>query len=297
MSAPKRKFSAALRIFGLVLGVGGAIAGLRFWFSNGEGVQEERLARPIASSAVSLPIPVPSAVPNAPVAKKGGPSSPVAKPTSLVDQKTSKEKWQVFTERFGPDLEPQFNADGQLVSIRGVPGQGVAATDDFKTQDPQKVISRGQEILSAAHDLLGLTADLPLSNPIPRGGPLTAQLYFRETYRGLTVLPEGNLKIDLGLKGEILGLSSNYIPEIKVVSDVRLTSQDAFSKALSSMDEGKLPSIAMTHGNSSSEGNKVVWVTQATQGHVAYQFFIRGHEIVIDAGTGEVLSSRDRRQE
>jgi hypothetical protein len=296
MSASKRKLFSLFRVCGTLLGVGGVLSGLRFWFSSKDVYQDGQVARPMVTSVASPVVQAPQAVPSVSAAKKRAPSSPAARSTSLMDQKSSKEKWQVFSERFGSNLEPQFNADGKLISIQGVPGQGAAATDDFKTQDPQKIILRGREILSAAQDLLGLKAELPLSSPIPRGGPVTAQIYFRETYRGLTLLPEGNIKIDLGPKGEILGLHSDYMSKISVVSDVRLTSQDAFAKALSSIDQVKPSPIAMPHGVSPSDGNKVVWVTQATQGHVAYQFFIRGYEVVIDAGTGEILLSRDRRQ-
>jgi uncharacterized membrane protein YkoI len=33
------------------------------------------------------------------------------------------------------------------------------------------------------------------------------------------------------------------------------------------------------------------------QGYVAYQFFIRGREVVVDADTGEILSSKNKKQE
>ncbi len=161
----------------------------------------------------------------------------------------SKARWQKFAENFGSELEPQFDSNGKLISIRGVPGQGVTATRDFRTQDVRQVNLRGQEIVHAAQDLLGINPELPLSPPIPQGGPVTAQVYFRETYRGLTLLPEGNLKLDLGPKGEILGLYSDYISELKVNADFKLSSQEAFVKALASVERSQSLSVPYAEGN------------------------------------------------
>ena len=300
MSASQNSFSTLFRIVTAGLAVGGVVVGLRFWLWGGRPpILSEQLSRQGIPSASPSLTQAPSIVPAIP--KKRSPSAPPsAGSTSQVDHEGKKDlkgKWQQFTQKFGPDLEPQYNSDGQLISVRGVLGQGVAADTHFRTQDLQKITLRGQEIVSAAQDLLGLRAELPLSNPIPQGGPVTAQLYFRETYHGLILLPEGNLKIDLGPKGEILGLDSDYLSKIDIISDVRLTSKEAFAKALSSMDRGKSFPIPTNPVMRSSEGNKVVWVTQATQGHVAYQFFIHGREVVVDAGTGKVLSSKNRKQE
>ena len=300
MSASQNRFSTVFRIVAAGIAVGGAVVGLRFWLSDGRppvpSGQVSRQGIPSASPSLAQAPSIKPAIP-----KKRSPSaSPSPGSKSPVDHernKEPKEKWQEFTQKFGSDLEPQFNSDGQLISVRGMLGQGVAADTNFRTQDPQKITLRGQEIVSAAQELLGLRAELPLSNPIPQGGPVTAQLYFRETYHGLILLPEGTLKIDLGPKGEILGLDSDYLSKINIISDVRLTSQDAFAKALSSMDRRKSFPISTTPVMPSAEGNKVVWVTQATQGHVAYQFFIQGREVIVDAGTGEVLSSKNRKQE
>ena len=251
------------------------------------------------------------------------PAGPSGRSGSEGSQGTKKDRSEVqevqefrkFQDKFGSDLEPQFNSEGHLIAVRGTLGQGAAAAPDFTTQDPQKVTLRGQEIVNAAQDLLGLRSELPLSSPIPREGPVTAQLYFRETYRGLTLLPEGTLKIDLGPKGEILELSSDYLAKLNVVSEVRLTSEEALAKALSSVERGTAHGLRPAEGNRDSNntgGNKVVWVVQAgpsagpgamtpalreMQGHVAYQFFVRGREVVIDAGTGLVLFSRNRRQQ
>jgi hypothetical protein len=280
MDSRKRSFPVALKIFIVALGVGVASMGVRYWLSEGR-----RIIHP--PSVGQVPLTVASMTP----ISKNQKSPPVFLFKESNEVKDRLKKWQAFKQKFGSDLEPQFNSKGQLVSVRGALGQGHPAAHDFRTGDLQKVTLRGQEILKEAQELLGLRAELPLSSPIPRSGPVTAQLYFKETYRGMALLPEGSLKIDLGPQGELLELYSGYLPKINVVYDGRLSAEDAWVRALASVNRDKASLFP------NSGGLKVVWMSQATQGHVAYQFFIRGHEIVIDAANGEVLSSRDRKQQ
>jgi hypothetical protein len=299
MRSPEKKFSPVLRIIGI--GLAGILTGLGIWLKPEKPQTAPKNYNPQQQALTSNSSPrsspsqtfTPHPQSNLNEQRNSAKSSPKKSPGLIKEQEA---KWQKFAAKFGTELTPEFNSRGQLVAIHGMPGQGIEADPNFKSRDPQKVSLRGQEIINAAHDLLGLNSDLPLSEPIPRAGLVTAQLYFRETYQGLPLLPEGNLKIDLGPKGEILGLYSDYLAGLKVVPSTRLSSQDAFSKALSSANLSN-PGSSSTLDDRKSEGNKVIWVTQATQGHLAYQFLIRGREIIIDAGTGEVLSSRNRKQE
>lgn len=277
MSLPEKRILGVLKIFLLILGMGGVATVLV--------ISQKQETPPSA-----LPFVIPHVQPSSAATLRSKPKDSSSSFMIPVDS-DPKVRWQKFAEKFGSELEPQFDSKGRLISIRGVPGQGMTAARDFRTQDVRQVNLRGQEILHAAQDLLGINPELPLSPPIPQGGPVTAQVYFRETYRGLNLLPEGSLKLDLGPKGEILGLDSDYISELKVNSDFRLSSQEAFVKALASVNRGQSLSVPYV------EGNRVVWVIQATQGQAAYRFFIQGREIVIDAGTGRVLSSKNQKQE
>jgi hypothetical protein len=207
-----------------------------------------------------------------------------------IQETISKEThWKRFVEEFGPNLRGQFSKTGRLRSVEGAIGRGTAANEDFRPDDPEKVKKRAQEVLAAAEDLIGLRSDWPLGWSKIQGNSISAQIFFNETYNGLKVAPVGSVKIDLGTRGELLALYSDYDPDIKMVNQVRFSS-----------DEGKLKAIAAVHVAPGSSlqvdgGDKMIWVSEKG-GHFAYQYWVEGRQIVIDAETGSVLFNRNRRR-
>jgi len=144
-------------------------------------------------------------------------------------------------------------------------------------------------VIAAASGMLGIQPDFPLGNVAVKGSRISAQVFFNETYEGISVCPGGNVKIDLGPRGELLALNSSYVPLIAVGNRVQLSS-----------DEAKLGANAVFQRGSSDTlhvdgGSQIIWV-KGQEGRFAYQFVSKGHQVVIDAQTGGVLSSWDRKQ-
>jgi hypothetical protein len=106
----------------------------------------------------------------------------------------------------------------------------------------------------------------------------------------LIVLPVGEVKIDLGPEGELVGFYSNYAADVTVVNQARLDSDEARKRALDAVKlTGANPVLGSVDG-----GAQIVWVT-GREGRIAYQFGANGRQVVIDAETGEVLQNRNRR--
>src|SRR5205823_3564645 len=122
-----------------------------------------------------------------------------------------------------------------------------------------------------------------------RGSSVSAQVYFSQTHEGLLIIPGGEVKVDLGPQGELLGLYSSYAMNVVIVNEIRLDSEQAKAKVISFFQDPKLESLYI------DGGARMIWV-QGHEGRYVYQFSVRGQEIIVDAQTGKILSSRNRRQ-
>ncbi len=203
-----------------------------------------------------------------------------------ITQAESQEKWEKFKAQFGKNLVPVFSQDNWLVSIQGEPGKGTL-DPSFKPSDRSKVEARSQLVLAALSDLIGQRADWPIEMINVRPGEVSGQAFFKETFEGLPVKPVGLIKVDLGPQGELLGFSSDYTSRVKSVHSEVLSDEEAQDKARVVLDKAKLPSLEFG-------GAKTVWV----EGHratYAYDYWVQGRELVIDAHTGETLLFKDRR--
>jgi hypothetical protein len=253
-------------------GAGKYVRGLIFGFPD-------RLAAPAASPAPAL---VPA-------------SSPSAAPMPVRAMHAGQdERWKTFGARFGEALKTERGKDGQVVAIHGAPGSGGKARGGFRPDDSAQVLERAREVVDSAKDLLGIEPRLPLGEPTVRTGPLSAQVYFPETMNGLPLEPAGSVSVDLGRDGEILGVNSNYSRGVQVANERSLSADQAKSKA-----EAVVPEPGSSLGTLG--GNPVIWVTNsgsggAPVGRYAYDFNVAGRQVVVDAGNGEVLFRRDRRQ-
>jgi hypothetical protein len=201
----------------------------------------------------------------------------------------TEQVWQTFKAQFGEDLQAQFDSDGRLDSVKGSTSGSKKAGSAFRSDEPQQAIARAREILEASAGLLGIQSDLPLERPRAQGDRISAQVTFRETKNAIPILPDGVVIVDLGSQGELLGLYSSYVPDIKIVNQIRLSADEARKQAISS--------VLSPVGLKPEGGGEVIWVTKSTvppSGYRAYEFEVQGHQVVVNAESGEILFKRNR---
>lgn len=236
------------------------------------------LPAPPESIRTTAAAPMPKVSPRAPASTSRVPTVPAAAVAR-------------FQSKFGTDLKVQLTRDGRLESARGIPGSGIRATTDFRPDDPQKAIARAREVLGAAREAMGVRDDFPLGNPVARSSATSAQVFFRETVGGVPIAPGGNVTVDLGPQGELLGLYSDYAPGVHVTNERTRTADELQATAISAVP-GVVSAIKP------SAGNAVVWVVgkgPEAEGRHAYEYQVKGHQVVVDASSGEILRRRDQR--
>lgn len=221
------------------------------------------------------------------------PSAPSPTSQSTIDSDTPLGVgWDAFRVKFGEGLQARFTREGLLASVRGDVRSARRASKDFTPDDPQKSIARAREILDAAKGLMGYDADFPLEQPVAKGDEHSAQVIFRQTKDGAMLLPRGDVTIELGPRGELLGFYSNYVGKIRVVNKVKISVDEARQRLFTAVSNE-------AHGGIRTEGgNKILWVKSSDgyQGRYAYEFLVQGRQVVVDAETGKILFRRDRRQ-
>jgi hypothetical protein len=173
----------------------------------------------------------------------------------------------------------------------------VRAHSGFDPNDPQKAIERAKEILAEAESLLGVQAHQPLSQPIAKTGAVSAQVFFREEVAGLPLSPSGNVTVDLGPQGELVGLHSDYVRDVKVENSPQLDRESAKQRALLALSDTEASNPGKPEG-----GAHIIWIAQrlnpgeSTSARHAFAYLYQGRQVVIDAQTGSILSRRDRRE-
>ncbi|MBC7690840.1 MAG: hypothetical protein H7222_03670 [Methylotenera sp.] len=195
--------------------------------------------------------------------------------------------WSQFQSNFGSALEPRYFPDGRLASVQAGAKAGTSKPG-FNPKDPQQAIARGREILSAAAELIGVRPDLPLENPLARGTDESVQVSFKETNSGYELAPGGALTLQLGAEGELIGLYADYITPLEVMNQPVLDVESARNKV-----ETTSSSPEKIEG-----GRPLLWVGEVgehPQARHAFEFWVHGRQIIIDAQTGETLLRRDRR--
>ena len=221
----------------------------------------------------SVPVPPPTTP---------SPTRKVPKPSEAPQPKAN---WEKFQSEFGDELDGNFSDTGILLSVQGKVNRNNPAPSNFRTDNEQEVRARAKEILDSAKSLLGVENRAPLILSKTRLGPYSAQVFYSETNNGIPIAPMGEVKIDLGPHGELLGLYSSYVSEIPFHTEFQLSPSEARSRALANR-----PQAGQAIG-----GRRIIWVASG-EGRAAYEYSIRGHEIVIDAKTGEILSEENSRQ-
>ena len=125
-----------------------------------------------------------------------------------------------------------------------------------------------------------------------RSGPLTAQVFYEEFHDGKPVLPVSGIRIDLGPKGQLLSLTSDYATDVNVVNQERIDMSQARKKAVEAVlaQSPELGHVAPTMSQ------PVIWVHSPREAYSAFRVIVDGREVVINSQDGSVLINRDRRQ-
>ena len=273
-------------------GLGRYVRGLLVGFPDRSGMLAS--SQP-AGSPLAVPLSAPAARPSA-HAPSPRPSSAGA-PVASVD---TTRAWREFAARFGESLRAEPGAGGYVAAIRGLPGRGEMATGGFSSADSAQVAARAREVLEGAREVLGIEAGAAFGEPTVRSGAGSAQVFFAQTADGVPLAPAGSVLVDLGPRGEILNVSSDYVRGLHVEGARNLSAEQARAHA-----EAAVPpppgQTSAAPGLGTLGGRPVVWVTRgggdgAPVGHPAYDFNVGGHQVIVDAGDGQVLYHRDRRQ-
>ena len=206
--------------------------------------------------------------------------TPHSQPASSLTQKQLKET-------FGEQVRADFDQKGHLISLSK--GTDLTQSNDrtFSPHDAKSVLSQAHKLLSSATSLINIRQDSPLGTPTVHTGQYSAQVFYKQLYKTFPVYPHGNITLDIGPKGELLNLSSDYVHGITTTNHIKLTRQDA-QNAISQQFPEEL-----------SEGGRIiVWIPTPTNpnGQFAYEFLVKGKKILIDAETGKILSRKDQRQ-
>lgn len=188
----------------------------------------------------------------------------------------------------------EFNSAGRLVSVRGSLGQGPRGLQGFDPSDAAQVRARAEELLKMLSSGLGVRPDSPLRESSLRAGRHSAQIFYEQTLEGAPVRPDGQVSLDIGPEGELLGLDSSYRKPPALIADSgsrvldEAQARQAVESELSTPLSGRL---------GAGRFEPVVWVTPAGSGVRAFYAQTRGFEVVVDASSGKVLHRRDRRME
>jgi hypothetical protein len=246
--------------------------------------EEQVLKRGMPMLPSSSPFPGLPGLPRA-----GVKPSPAALPKSSLSESVS--GWARFKEKYGEHLVARFSSEHFVTSIQGEVGRGVPVGLEFDSTNESQLKERASEILHSLSQLIGERKEWPIEFIEVRGGPSSGQVFFRETYDGLVVKPLGMIKVDFGPKGELLGFYSDYDSQVQAVVPAVLSEgevQDLARKALGLKGRMEAGLSAMR------PGERIVWVS-AGKARVAYEFFVEGRNIVVDAQTGRTILFRDRR--
>ncbi len=215
---------------------------------------------------------------------------------SIRKQEThSRSAWDRFRDQFGEELQAQFGPNGKLGSIRGRVSEGKRAGADFDPENPAKAIARAREILVGAKELLGLAPGLSLAKPLAKTSATSAQVFFTETQGGVPLAPYGTVSVNLGSEGELVEMDSTAVSGIKPVNTVAMSPDTAKLSAESAVKE-TAPSAIPTTG-----GREVLWVPDpmgvngVSEGRYAFEYWVQGRQVIVDASSGKVLYKRDRR--
>ncbi|MFZ9595413.1 MAG: hypothetical protein ACO3A2_04980 [Bdellovibrionia bacterium] len=269
------------------------------WFQSGTQTQEGRVPAQVAGNSGKAPSHSDSKARSLGSPLATGADSGVSSSVVPAQKSSSSQQWEQFTQRFGAHLVPRFSKQGVLVSIQGAPlpsplDRSTRALQGFDPSDPKEVIQRSQEIQNALASLMGVDPEFPLMASEPHCGPMSAQVSFRQTYRGIPFYPDGSVRVDLGKHGEILSVESDYVLRPRILGEPQIQESVAWTSAWRASHAQE--SVTNATRMEPQGVSQVISMINATEGHIAYRIFIEGREMMVDGISGEVLWSKDLRQ-
>ncbi len=210
-----------------------------------------------------------------------------APPTSGVSEgyATRAEQWARFQELFGRNLRADIQGSGRINSIRG--SGDPAPGGRFSPSREETVRHRAEAILRELRPLIGAPTAGGFAAPVISTGTTTAQVFYRQSMDGLMLEPFGSVTIQLGEDGELVGVASDYLESVQISNSRTLSPEEARTQAATR---------AQASPEDLGAGRPVLWTRTPTEAKHAYSFSARGRQIIIDAGTGDVILDRDRRR-
>lgn len=219
------------------------------------------------------------------------PSPPVAQALEKADLE---KEFSRLRAKYGNELAIEALPSGHLASIRGRLGHGARAGGAFDASKRVGAVARASEILEASTAALGLGPSLPLSEPDYRGDSISAHIAFKQTFGGKPIEPVGNISVDLGTAGELVGLYSTALTGLRVTNETKMGLEEAKARAAAAVQDE-------TSSQEPAGGAEVIWVSTPSidggpsEGRHAYEFSVKGRQVVVDAEDGKILHQRDRR--
>jgi hypothetical protein len=212
-------------------------------------------------------------------------------------EQETQEAWRRFQSTFGAHLDPTFTPDHRLVRVRAQESANPA--EHFSTGNKDSALARAEDILEKSGDLIGLNPEYPLKAQAVRSDEISSQVEWVQTHRGIPIEPYGRITLQLDSQGGVHGLYSSYISDAVIANSPALDDSSARTLAISHLHftpDRPLESEPTPRGelilfaqNPQSSGDPV-------ELKYAYRYWISGHEVVVDAARGDILSERDRRQ-
>ncbi|MBL7717126.1 MAG: PepSY domain-containing protein [Bdellovibrionales bacterium] len=250
------------------------------------------------------PLPsIPQADPSPMTEVAGSPiPSPVISPSPLSEQdikapssKRMQQSFENVKSRYGADLQAMFSQDGRVTQLRGRVRPDLKGKTGFSTKDPGHAKKLATELIQSARDALGITGRSPVGDPLVQTGDISAQVYFRQLYEGLVVQPHGTITVNLGPSGELIQLDSDYLPGVRVTNWASISPDQALA-AVPKFDDEDSESGGKSTGRILG-GSLIVWAVPGTEARKAYEYYSSGRQVIVDAQTGKVISTRDRRMQ
>jgi hypothetical protein len=159
-----------------------------------------------------------------------------------------------------------------------------APDEGFDPSSREKAIARAESILKKHAKASGIDRKA-LGEPRVRVGEASAQVFYKQNFEGAKVIPYGNVTVDLGPKGELLALDSDYVPEPRSENRRVLSAKEAMPASASGLETiVGAPVFFMAYPEAGSPGRH------------AYEYNIEGKQVLVDASNGQVIFQRDRRK-
>jgi len=189
--------------------------------------------------------------------------------------------WDAFEKKFGNQLSKKV-VEGRVVRIQG----RRSSNGPFLTlSSKEKVLRRAQEVLQASQGVMNFEGQL--GEPKVALGEYSAHVVWDQLVDGVPLVPDGDLTLHLGQRGEILGLFSRLKSKVEILNERILSGEQVraqYSKR--KMVGGPLA---------------VAWVVKKPSVHQAkvrhaYEMNLDGHQVIVDAQDGKIIFERDQRR-